>query len=235
MNLLLIGLMRFRKERKMYFSRVEVDSRNRQKLSDLSHAGAYHNWVESAFTSERNEEIDGHRKRHLWRLEELNGKKYLLIVSANKPNLNALECYGVAGSAVTKNYDSFLNNLYDSESLRFKLVANPTLKKAIPGKKQGRVIPVKQSELNTWILNKQNQFGFEIDNNYQLEIKNKGWKQLYHKNNNGKNLVLLSEVTYEGILRITNIKKFKDALISGIGREKAYGFGLLTVAPIKKV
>ena len=221
----------------MYFSRVEVDSKNRQKLSNLSHVGAYHNWVESAFTSERKEEVDGHRNRHLWRLEELNGKQYLLIVSANRPNLDVLESYGIAGSAVTKNYDSFLDNLYDGESLLFKLVANPTLKKAIPGKKQGRIIPVKPSELNTWLLNKQDQFGFEIEKdtfqNYQVQVTHKGKKLLYHKKDNNRKQVLLSEVTYEGILKITNIKKFKDALISGIGREKAYGFGLLTVAPIK--
>lgn len=221
----------------MYFSRVEVDSKNRQKLSNLSHVGAYHNWVESAFTSERKEEVGGRRNRHLWRLEEINGKQYLLIVSANRPDLDALESYGVVGSAATKNYDTFLNHLSNGDSLRFKLVANPTLKKAIPGKKQGRVIPVKPSELDIWILNKQNQFGFEIEKdtsqNYQLEVTHKGKKLFYHKKDNGRKQVLLNEVTYEGILKITDLEKFKDALISGIGREKAYGFGLLTVAPIK--
>lgn len=218
----------------MYFSRVEVDTENRQKLSNLSHVGAYHNWVESAFIDERKQEVSGQRNRHLWRLEELNGKQYLLVVSANQPNLDALENYGIAGSAVTKNYDNFLNNLKKDEDLRFKLVANPTLKKAIKGKKQGRVIPVRPGEINTWILNKQNQFGFEIEKNHPLEVTNKGKKVLYHKKDNKRKQVLLSEATYEGVLRITDIEKFKDALISGIGREKAYGFGLLTVAPLKK-
>ena len=36
----------------------------------------------------------------------------------------------------------------------------------------------------------------------------------------------------EGILEITDLKKFKNAMISGIGREKAYGMGLLTVIPM---
>ena len=221
----------------MYFSRVEVDSKNRQKLSNLSHLGAYHNWVESAFTSERKEEVDGHRNRHLWRLEELNGKQYLLIVSANRPNLDALESYGVVGSAMTKNYDNFLNRLHEDEMFRFKLVANPTLKKAVKGQKQGRIIPVQPSKIAAWILNKQNQFGFKIEKdtfqNYQLQVTHKGKKLLYHKKDNNGKQVLLSEVTYEGILKVTNTKKFKEALISGIGREKAYGFGLLTVVPVK--
>ena len=29
----------------MYISRVEIDDRNRRKINDLSHLGAYHNWV----------------------------------------------------------------------------------------------------------------------------------------------------------------------------------------------
>ena len=33
----------------MYLSRVEVDYLNRQKTKDLSHLGAYHNWVEQSF------------------------------------------------------------------------------------------------------------------------------------------------------------------------------------------
>lgn len=220
----------------MYFSRVEVDTENRQKLSDLSHAGAYHNWVESAFISERNQEVAGQRNRHLWRLEELNGKQYLLVVSANKPNLDALESYGVTGSAKTKNYDNFLNKLQKNEVLRFKLVANPTLKKAIKGKNQGRVIPVQPNKINDWILNKQDQFGFEIEKdttmNYKLEVTNKGKTLLYHKKDNRRRGVLLSKVTYEGILKITDPEKFKLALVGGIGREKAYGFGLLTVVPL---
>jgi len=36
-------------------------------------------------------------------------------------------------------------------------------------------------------------------------------------------------VTYEGILTVTDKERFRKTLIEGIGREKAYGMGLLTV------
>ncbi len=36
----------------MYISRVEIDTNNRQKLRDLYHLGAYHNWVENCFPNE---------------------------------------------------------------------------------------------------------------------------------------------------------------------------------------
>ena len=46
----------------LYLSRVEIDSTNRRKLKNLTHLGAYHDWVEKCFP----EEIKNHeRQRHL--------------------------------------------------------------------------------------------------------------------------------------------------------------------------
>ena len=41
--------------------------------------------------------------------------------------------------------------------------------------------------------------------------------------------MLLREATYEGVLTVTDVDKFKELLCNGIGRGKAYGMGLLTV------
>lgn len=66
----------------MYLSRVEINFDNHRRIRDLTHLGAYHNWVEQSFP----EEIEQHiRNRHLWRIDELNHKKYLLVLV--NPNL----------------------------------------------------------------------------------------------------------------------------------------------------
>ena len=44
--------------------------------------------------------------------------------------------------------------------------------------------------------------------------------------------VALNRTVFEGELRISNLEKFKRALVKGIGREKAFGMGLLTVIPV---
>lgn len=41
--------------------------------------------------------------------------------------------------------------------------------------------------------------------------------------------VRLLGVTYEGLLTVTDVQAFREALTNGIGRGKAYGMGLLTV------
>ena len=45
--------------------------------------------------------------------------------------------------------------------------------------------------------------------------------------------VRMLAVTYEGILAVTDAQAFRMALTKGIGREKAYGMGLLTIAGIR--
>ena len=64
----------------MYISRVEIDRDNRRKVRDLTHVGAYHAWVEESFPSELEQSI---RTRKLWRIDRIQGKDYLIIVSVN--------------------------------------------------------------------------------------------------------------------------------------------------------
>lgn len=215
----------------MYLSRVEIDLKNRRKTYDLSHLGAYHNWVESCFPRYQDE---NNRPRNLWRIDVLNGRSYLLLLSTQKPNLEELSKYGVSGTAVTKEYDDFLNKLYLGEILRFCLTANPSRKISVPGQRQGRIMPhITIAQQKKWFLDRTDVNGFKVledqENYPQFDIVNREWKLLRHK---GSGTARLSCVTFEGVLKITDLEKFKKAMIKGIGREKAYGMGLLTVIPM---
>ena len=48
---------------------------------------------------------------------------------------------------------------------------------------------------------------------------------------NGR-IVTIRAVVFEGILKVTDAELFRSALASGIGPAKAYGCGLLTLAPV---
>ena len=74
--------------------------------------------------------------------------------------------------------------------------------------------------------------GFLVNKN-ELAITNIGKKLFRRKKEDGKketreNLV---SATFEGILTVTDEEKFRETLVMGIGRKKAYGFGLLTIIP----
>lgn len=208
-----------------YLSRVEVDVNNRQKIKDLTHLGAYHNWVEQSFPQEFKKD---QRKRHLWRIDTLKQKEYLLVVSEDKPDLDKLEKYGVKNSAQTKDYGHFLAGISTNQIMRFRLTANPSYKK--DGKRYPH-ITVKQQE--KWLLDRTKKNGFAIlqdsQGNYQFDITSRDWQILRHHNSQK---VRMSRVSFEGVLQVTDSNKFKTTLLKGIGKEKAYGMGLITVIPI---
>ena len=115
----------------MYISRVEIDRYNRRKVRDLTHVGAYHAWVEESFPSELEQSI---RTRKLWRIDRIQGKDYLIIVSKEKPNLQKLEKYGVVGSAQTKDYQHFLDSIKTGFRMNCRIVLNPVLSITSPDK-----------------------------------------------------------------------------------------------------
>lgn len=220
-----------------YLSRVEVDVKNRAKTKDLTHLGAYHNWVEQSFPAEI---ATGERHRHLWRLDTLNGKKYLLIMSESKPDPKLLLKYGVSGTVVTKSYDAFLNKLQNGQIMRFRLTANPTHRITHPDDKKGKVYPhITVVQQEKWLIDRANESGFQLvkqvgvddsEENATLafQVVGREWPMLHRNPGHG---VRLSRVTFEGLLRIEDADLFRELLVKGIGREKAFGMGMMTVIP----
>ena len=210
----------------MFISQVEIDSYNRKKLRELSHVGAVHNWVESAFPAELDK---GYRTRKLWRIDSLRGKQFLLMVSPESPELKMLERYGVEGTARTKPYVSFLENLKTGQRVRFKVTLNPVVAVKEEKGRRGRVKPhVTVSQQKQFLLNRSLKNGFEISDD-EFEVTERAFVPLKGK---GKPTINLSKVTYEGILTIIDLDSFQRTLIEGFGKKKAYGFGLMTVIPV---
>lgn len=220
----------------MFLSRVERANNNRQQIKSLTHLGAYHDWVEQSFPEEMKQ---GERLRHLWRLDQIAGREYLLILSQNKPDLQALSRYGVPGTEMTKNYDQFLNQLQPDELMRFRLTANPSYAVSHTGEKRGRVYPhVTVEQQRKWLIQRADKAGFKLvsqelsdatdQDDLAFDIVNREHPVLHRKSGRG---VRLSRVTFEGLLQIQDLTVFKQTLVNGIGREKAFGMGLMTVIP----
>jgi len=101
--------------------------------------------------------------------------------------------------------------------------------KAVKQKNQrGRVFPHITSQYQLQYLEKRAKaLGFSlVENEYKIvqrdfPILMKG----------GGKKMKLARAIYEGELIIEDIEIFKKALTNGIGKEKAYGFGMMTVIP----
>lgn len=207
----------------MFLSRVELATDDRRRIKDLTHLGAFHNWVETSFPGEIADNI---RTRKLWRLDKLAGKEYLLLVSQKEPDLALLERYGVRGSAQTKNYDPFLAKLGPGRRCRFKVVLNPVMALSQGPDQRGRIVPLLAVDRQgQYLEDRAQEYGFAL---LDYTITERGYGEL---KKSGHRTVRLNRVAYQGSLQITDADTFRQTLVRGMGKKKAYGFGLMTVIP----
>lgn len=198
----------------MFLSRMKLDVSKRQTMFALNNPNIFHGIVEDSFPV---------RQRNLWRLDILKGQYFLLILSPEKPDLSkAADQFGFPYDAVpweTKDYQSLLNRITSHSKWNFRLTANPTI--CQKGMINAHTTPKFQKK---WLMDRAEKHGFSLDEN-DFEVMKSQW---YSFKRNSKEVTLLG-VTFEGILQVTNCDAFKEVLISGLGREKAYGMGLLTI------
>jgi CRISPR system Cascade subunit CasE len=86
---------------------------------------------------------------------------------------------------------------------------------------------VKREELIEWIRRKGLQGGFTVDEAV-LRTFSRGREYFNKKGQNG----LHNAVEFQGVLSVTDPPKFQETFSRGIGSAKAFGFGMLVIAPL---
>lgn len=205
----------------MYLSRITLNIALRETMKALVSPSIFHGAVERSF--------DGARARRLWRIDDLNGKKYILILSEVEPDLkNFARQFGYDGEYEIKDYAPLLNRILNGEKWRFRLTANPVVSKS-HGKIMAHITPEFQKK---WLRSRAEKLGFSL-NEAEFQTVQSKWYDFRKKGGEGNYRIRLLSVTFEGILTVTDAEQFKATLCNGIGREKAYGQGLLTVMRYK--
>jgi len=123
----------------------------------------------------------------------------------------------------------------------FRLTANPTKKtRTLPKqerlaktpKRHGCRVPVRPEEFADWLVSRSERYGFRLVEPLRDTLSVVGGYVYMNKKHNASEGQHLRSVRYDGLLEITNVERFREALLSGIGPAKAFGFGLLSVAPV---
>ncbi len=170
---------------------------------------------------------EGERRDFLTRLDERHGGFRLLIVSAvepTRPDWCPAECWQT--KPIPENY-------FGKDRYAFQLCANPTKKvtKVKPDgspSKNGKRVPLRQrEELVVWIERKGESGGFDVEVDKLRTIQH-GPERFQKNGAPGTH----TSVEFQGVLRVTDQSKFYEAFTRGIGSAKAFGFGLLVIAPV---
>jgi CRISPR system Cascade subunit CasE len=115
-------------------------------------------------------------------------------------------------------------NLLSYESYGFQVQLNPVVR----NNGDSKCIPlIGEESIRTWFLKRQEDWGFVVDP-ASLEIFDLGIQEFQ----NGTKNVIHNKATFRGILTVCDRKSFRHSFEYGIGRGKAFGFGLLQVRPV---
>jgi CRISPR system Cascade subunit CasE len=159
--------------------------------------------------------------RVLFRLEERPNLR-LLVQSPGEPDWQLAFADHPVLSAPPRS-KPFRPALVVGQRLRFSLRANPTVKR--DGSRHGLF---KEDAQIAWLHRKGEQGGFQ-----PLSVQARGGtvqvscKSRHHD----EGLQRHYAVEFNGLLQIIDVDRFITTLGNGIGSGKAYGFGLLTIAP----
>ncbi|MGL4306376.1 MAG: type I-E CRISPR-associated protein Cas6/Cse3/CasE [Mycobacteriaceae bacterium] len=174
--------------------------------------------------------------RVLWRVDQFSQHEVnLVLVSPSEPDLtHIVEQAGwqTGNPWQTRDYSPLLKKLQEGQQWSFRLTANPVFyarKGDWEDTKPVGHLTVKHQE--QWLLDRVERLGFQIPDGLEEE---KSFAVVERKSlffRKGGHKVTLTIATFEGILEITDKESFLRSLTAGIGRAKAYGCGLLTIAP----
>jgi len=210
----------------MYLSRLRLNHRSRQVVVDTGNSYELHRTIMRAFP----DVSEGGPGRVLYRLDlsRESGDVVLLVQSEKEPDWSCLqqrEDYLLRGPEVRGDYPPLFRA---GQLLLFRLRANPTRRDNETGKRQGVLTEEKQRE---WLLRKGQKGGFQP---LSVTVIDEGFKRdnVDRTETDRQRLNHLS-VRFDGVLRVTDPQAFHRAIIAGVGSAKAFGFGLLSVAPFR--
>ena len=169
---------------------------------------------------------DGEQRDFLTRLDQQRDGFRLLIVSPvdpSRPDWCPPESW--QSKPIPDTY-------FSRRRYALQLCANPTKKITKLGAdgsptKNGKRVPLRtREEFVGWITRKGDQGGFTVDED-TLRTFSRGREYFEKQGMHGMH----SAVEFQGVLSVTDPAKFHETFTRGIGSAKAFGFGLLVIAP----
>ena len=207
----------------MFLSRIQMNPQCYNSRKAIGSPQILHASVENCFSSGESKE------RKLWRLDTLNDRLFLLLLCHTRPDFSHFSeqfCQGAVGE--TKDYDALLERIQIGQKWNFRLRGNTTHNAKVAENTRGKVYAhVTIEQKREWLIKKALHCGFTLEEGLFDVVET---EMLNFRRNSAKSPVTIGVSVFEGVLEITDEIHFRQALVQGIGRAKAYGCGLLTIA-----
>ena len=215
----------------MYLSRLILNPRSRRVQKEIADRYQLHRSLMTAFP----DDLGDDQERLLFRIEksEYGRALSLLVQSWTMPHWTWLAEPGARGyllpvSEPNPAVKQFELNLAPRQRLAFRLRANPTMRRRCSDGERRRVGLYGEEQQIDWLHRKAERSGFEV-----LSARSSAQTTVsgcVYRNGRKHELTLFS-VQFDGLLEVENPDQLEETVRGGVGSAKAFGFGLLSLAP----
>lgn len=202
----------------MFLTRIQLNPKRKKTRTLLDNRHVGHALVESCTAGSQ---------RTLWRIGAVGRDVVeLFMYTQVKPSVHPLveQCgwpEQMADTVRTAEVTRTLDDVKTGDKFRFSVQVSPQ-------KRNGSVARVMTSDADVrqWFADREKGWGFSTSGNFQLPVLG---RENYQKRGGKKLSFAAAEVT--GVLTVTDLGAFRDAVQGGLGRTKHAGFGMMLLAP----
>lgn len=223
----------------MFLSKLTINVFSREFRRDHADVQDMHRTIMSAFPH-----VDDGRPARmahgvLWRLDETPRGFVLYVQSHLEPDWSHLPEDYLAEPAQARDLQPVLDGALPGRHLAFRLTANATRTirpDGVPGKRgKGRRVPHRDPRAQiAWLVRQGERHGFVVPlaGNGEPGVVPSPRPLLRgrKREENGRQSIHIEPVRFDGRLVITDREAFLRALQHGVGKARAYGCGLISLA-----
>lgn len=207
-----------------WLTQILLDTRSRQVRDDLADVVAMHRRV-MKLIPDRYADNPRHAAGVLYRVEDDNRRPRLLVQTRVEPDSTRLPT-GM-GSAQTKRLAPLLAALHTGLAVHYRLVANTSkrLAKNPNASRHAPVVPLRGADAELWWTRRAPECGLSLRTVHMRPMPDLHGRR-------GERDVRHAATRFDGIAVVEDPDALRSAVLTGIGRAKSYGCGLLSLAPM---
>jgi len=213
----------------MYLSRLILNPRCRRTQQELAAPYEMHRTIMQGFP----DDLNGQQVLFRVDVDRHSGMPTVLVQSGQAADWSFLDSereYLLDPQLLAKpnpTQKEFDLPVTAGQRLAFRLRANPTFRR--DGK---RLAWLEEKDQRKWLSRKAETGGFRV---LSILVVPEGMVKVEKHASEATHDISVYSVRFEGLLVVTNPDTFRETVATGIGPAKAFGFGLLSVAPIRRV
>lgn len=225
----------------MYLSRIAINPYLPEARSVLSNTRSLHVAVMQMFTGYTKDVTGKSTDRRkgsgvpLWRIDAARDSLSLFVLSGDKPDTSVLARRigwddDTDGAVVVADYGPFIDSVREGQTYAFRVTANMiTRTRGDEASSTVKAATSPNAKL-AWLSKNAAASGFRIESLPRVEAS----VDTFTKVEDGdERIVTLDKSVVNGVLTVLDEDAFRRTLTAGFGRGRAYGCGLMTLAPVE--